>query len=130
MVSTHEQSESFLTIGLEISDLGYRMRDSSKFNAQQYRTLGARLREAMVRQMLAPRRSQDEIAADIKKYTDERDTLAANRTPIIGPSMTEYEWLHDSDDSTGFWANMAEAGRLAKLKNMIDILNDELVRPE
>lgn len=87
-----KQPESFLTIGLEILDLECRQKNgSSKFTSGHFAYLDDLIKSAKARQITAPRRSQDEINADIATCAAEHATLAANRTPIIGPRLTADE---------------------------------------
>lgn len=126
----NKQPKSFLTIGLEILDLEYRRKNgSSKFAAKYFADLDVEIKSAKTMQSTTPRRNQDDILSDLEKYNVEHAALMARRTQILGPRMTDDEWIHDSGDSTGFWTYTAESLQMNSLKNKIEILNNELTRP-
>ena len=132
MMSTIDRNDSsYLTMALKVRELEVlksKCESNKRANPAYLSAVESELKHAITLCDAAPRRTMREIAADLEKYRRERVTIANNRTPIIGPSMTVEEWISDVDDSTGFWVFSAEGRRLGELDKMIDVLMSEMDR--
>lgn len=124
--------ESYLDITMKLLDLERQksmyVNSPSHERAVYVYNIETEIKNAITKRDDAPHRSQDAIESDIEKYRAERSELEKIRVPIRGPKMSKDEWIHDADDSTGFWEWSANTRRLNTLTMIIAGLKEELIR--